>query len=129
MPALEMAQEFGTLVRWLKAEGERVQKGEPMMEIETDKAMVEIEAPSDGILSEVTAQPGDKVPVGRAIAMLFSESELRSAVRRSNSVGGTSSPSVKNEVVVAPSSPQARNVESESGRTSKRQGPVATPKA
>ena len=52
MPALGMAQETGTLIQWLKAAGDSVTKGEPLMEIETDKATVEIEAPASGILVE-----------------------------------------------------------------------------
>ena len=64
MPALGMAQEKGTLVNWLKAEGEAVTKGEPLMEVETDKATVEVEAPASGLLAHVTAAPGDEVPVG-----------------------------------------------------------------
>ena len=52
MPALEMAQETGKLLAWRKKEGEAVKKGEPLLEIETDKAVVEIEAPGDGFLLE-----------------------------------------------------------------------------
>src|SRR5260370_27974592 len=63
MPALGMAQETGTLIRWLKEPGQSVAKGEPLMEIETDKATVEIEAPAAGILANVTAHPGAIVPV------------------------------------------------------------------
>jgi pyruvate/2-oxoglutarate dehydrogenase complex dihydrolipoamide acyltransferase (E2) component len=62
MPALGMAQETGTLIQWLKSAGESVTKGEPLMEIETDKATVEIEAPASGILGSVTAQAGDVIP-------------------------------------------------------------------
>ena len=75
MPALEMAQESGTLLAWRKKEGERVTKGEPLIEIETDKAVVEIEAPGDGVLAGVTAQPGAVVPVGRTIAWLVQPGE------------------------------------------------------
>ena len=50
MPALGMAQETGKLLRWLKADGEAVAKGEPLMEVETDKVTVEIESPADGVL-------------------------------------------------------------------------------
>ena len=57
MPALGMAQETGKLLRWIKAEGEAVAKGEPLMEVETDKVTVEIEAPADGILGGVIARP------------------------------------------------------------------------
>jgi pyruvate dehydrogenase E2 component (dihydrolipoamide acetyltransferase) len=70
MPALEMAQETGKLLSWLKKEGEKVTKGEPLLEIETDKAVVEIEAPGDGILAGVTAHEGAEIPVGRTIAWL-----------------------------------------------------------
>ena len=67
MPALEMAQETGKLLSWRKQEGETVTKGEPLLEIETDKAVVEIEAPGDGILSAVSAREGAVVPVGAII--------------------------------------------------------------
>ena len=55
MPALEMAQETGKLIAWRKQEGDRVTKGEPLLEIETDKAVVEVEAPADGILAGIKA--------------------------------------------------------------------------
>jgi pyruvate dehydrogenase E2 component (dihydrolipoamide acetyltransferase) len=70
MPALEMAQETGKLLAWRKKEGERVTKGEPLLEIETDKAVVEVEAPGDGILAGITADIGAVIPVGETIAWL-----------------------------------------------------------
>ena len=75
MPALEMAQETGKLVSWLKKEGDPVRKGEILLEVETDKAVVEVEAAVDGILAGVTAKPGDVVQVGRTIAWLVQEGE------------------------------------------------------
>ena len=75
MPALEMAQETGKLVSWLKQEGDPVRKGEILLEVETDKAVVEVEAAVDGILAGVTAKPGDVVQVGRTIAWLVQEGE------------------------------------------------------
>ena len=51
MPALGMAQDTGKVVRWLRAEGDAVERGEPLLEIETDKVTVEIEAPADGALA------------------------------------------------------------------------------
>jgi pyruvate dehydrogenase E2 component (dihydrolipoamide acetyltransferase) len=75
MPALEMAQETGKLVSWLKKEGERVSKGEPLLEIETDKAVMEIESPGEGVLAAVTAQPGAEVQVGRTIAWIVQPGE------------------------------------------------------
>jgi pyruvate dehydrogenase E2 component (dihydrolipoamide acetyltransferase) len=79
MPALGVAQQTGKLLKWLKAEGQSVTKGEPLMEIETDKATVEIEAPGSGILTSVTAYPGDDVPVGNRIALLVAPGEAASA--------------------------------------------------
>ena len=70
MPALELAQETGKVLRWMKAPGDTVRKGEPIVEIETDKVTVEIESPASGILSGVTAQEGDVVPVGQTIALI-----------------------------------------------------------
>src|SRR5206468_10325798 len=75
MPALEMAQETGKLLSWRKQEGDKVTKGEPLLEIETDKAVVEIEAPGDGILSAVRAREGAVVPVGAIIAWLVKPGE------------------------------------------------------
>src|SRR5258705_4807912 len=75
MPALEMAQETGKLVSWLKEEGDPVRKGEILLEVETDKAVVEVEAAGDGILAGVTAKPGDVVQVGRTIAWLVQPGE------------------------------------------------------
>ncbi len=75
MPALEMAQETGKLVRWIKAEGATVTKGEPIMEIETDKVTVEIESPASGVLGGITAHEGDTVPVGQTIAWLVAAGE------------------------------------------------------
>jgi len=75
MPALEMAQETGKLISWLKKAGEPVVKGEALLEVETDKAVMEIEAPGDGILSGVKVQAGEVVPVGQTIAWLVALGE------------------------------------------------------
>ena len=79
MPALGVAQQTGTLLKWLKAEGQSVTKGEPLMEIETDKSTVEIEAVASGILAQVTAKPGDEVPVGQTIALILASGETSSS--------------------------------------------------
>ena len=75
MPALEMAQETGKLIAWRKQEGDRVTKGEPLLEIETDKAVMEVEAPADGILAGVTGSIGTDIPVGRTIAWIVAPGE------------------------------------------------------
>jgi len=75
MPALEMAQETGKLIAWRKQEGDRVTKGEPLLEIETDKAVMEVEAPADGILAGVTGSIGTDIPVGQTIAWIVAPGE------------------------------------------------------
>ena len=75
MPALEMAQETGKLIAWRKKEGEPVSKGEPLLEIETDKAVVEIEAPADGVLAGIKASEGTEIPVGQTIAWIVAPGE------------------------------------------------------
>lgn len=81
MPALEMAQETGKLLAWRKKEGEAVKKGEPLLEIETDKAVVEIEAPGDGFLAGITAHEGAVIPVGETIAWLVAAGEKAPAAK------------------------------------------------
>jgi len=75
MPALEMAQETGKLIAWRKKEGDSVSKGEPLLEIETDKAVVEVEAPADGILAGIKASAGAEIPVGQTIAWIVAPGE------------------------------------------------------
>ena len=79
MPALELAQETGKVIRWLKVPGDAVAKGEPLLEIETDKVTTEIEAPASGILMNVSAQEGDVIPVGQAIAQIGAPGEAGAA--------------------------------------------------
>jgi pyruvate dehydrogenase E2 component (dihydrolipoamide acetyltransferase) len=75
MPALEMAQDTGKLVAWRKKEGELVARGELLLEVETDKAIVEIESPADGILAGIRAREGAVVPVGQTIAWIVRPGE------------------------------------------------------
>ena len=75
LPALGMSQDTGKIIRWLKAEGDRVVEGEPLVEIETDKATVEIEAPAGGVLARVSAAAGEDIPVGEVIAAILAPDE------------------------------------------------------
>src|SRR5262249_52287967 len=63
MPALELAQETGKILSWIKKEGDSITKGEPLVEIETDKITFEVEAPADGVLAGVRSNEGEDVPV------------------------------------------------------------------
>jgi len=75
MPALELAQETGKVLVWIKKEGDTVAKGEPLLEIETDKVSFELEAQADGVLAGVRSKEGDVVPVGQIIAWLVAPGE------------------------------------------------------
>lgn len=75
MPKMGDAMEEGTLVEWLKHEGERVSEGEPIASIQTDKATVEMESPGSGTLAGVLIKEGDTVPVGEPIALILGEGE------------------------------------------------------
>jgi pyruvate dehydrogenase E2 component (dihydrolipoamide acetyltransferase) len=75
MPALGVAQDSGRVVRWLHAEGDAVRRNQPLIEVETDKATVELEAPADGTLASVTAHAGDDVSVGTVIALILAPGE------------------------------------------------------
>ena len=75
MPALELAQETGKVLVWIKKEGDKVVKGEPLLEIETDKVSFELEAQADGILAGIRSHEGDVVPVGQIIAWLVAPGE------------------------------------------------------
>jgi pyruvate dehydrogenase E2 component (dihydrolipoamide acetyltransferase) len=128
MPALEMAQETGKLISWLKKEGDAVVKGEPLLEIETDKAVMEIESPADGVLAGLKAQAGAVVPVGRTIAWIVRPGETppvgegapesgRKITTASASVAapGSPLPSVQDSSQNLKVSPKARRLASERG--------------
>ena len=75
MPQMGYDMHEGTVVRWLKAEGDEVQVGEPIAEIETDKAVVEFESTAAGVLSKVLVQEGSSVPVGDPIGIIGAAGE------------------------------------------------------
>ena len=70
MPKAGMAMESGKIVKWLKSEGERIQQGEPLLEIETDKVNMEVEAMYSGVLLKTLAHEGDEVPVVQTIGYI-----------------------------------------------------------
>jgi pyruvate dehydrogenase E2 component (dihydrolipoamide acetyltransferase) len=130
MPALEMAQETGKLIAWRKHEGDRVTKGEPLLEIETDKAVMEVEAPADGILAGITASAGADIPVGQTIAWIVAPGEkppLDDATQSAPAARASSAPKAEPTAAtaaVAPSeaahstakiSPKARRLAKELG--------------
>ena len=79
MPQMGFDMKEGTLVRWIKHEGDAVQKGEAVAEIETDKAVVEVEAFASGVLSKIMIQEGTTVPVGQEIGIIAEPGEAAEA--------------------------------------------------
>src|SRR3954465_4054683 len=75
MPQLSDTMTEGTVVKWLKKEGDRVKEGEIIAEVETDKATMEWESTDNGVLAKIVAKEGDKVKVGGAIAILAKDGE------------------------------------------------------
>jgi pyruvate dehydrogenase E2 component (dihydrolipoamide acetyltransferase) len=75
MPRLSDSMEEGTVLKWLVDVGGEVKRGEPLVEVETDKANMTYEADTDGVLIEVLAQEGETLPIGQAIARIGSADE------------------------------------------------------
>jgi len=75
LPKLDEAMRTGKIVKWLKKEGDRVEKRESILEIETEKVTFEIEAEESGILSKIMAKAGDELPVGATIAFILKPGE------------------------------------------------------
>ena len=74
LPRLGQGMESGTIVRWLKSEGEPVAKGEPLFELDTDKVTQEVEAEANGVLLKIAVAEGE-VPVGQTVAYIGDKGE------------------------------------------------------
>src|SRR5579859_5490901 len=79
LPKLGLTQEEGTIVRWIKPEGSRVAKGEPLFEVLTDKATIEVEAPASGVLLRILVPEGTTAPVATPIALIGEPGERGAA--------------------------------------------------
>ena len=106
MPALGMTQDSGQIVSWRKSSGDRVEEGDVLFEVETDKATMEVEAQGSGYLSEVGAAAGEDIPVGQIIALITEtpESPAGAANAHADTTGKSSG---KETPVSAPPQPQA----------------------
>lgn len=75
MPLLGQTMEEGTIIQWFKNEGDQIKEGEPLLEVMTDKANMEVEAPENGVLRKILAQPDDIIPVKDPIAIIGTADE------------------------------------------------------
>ncbi len=76
LPQFGLTMESAEVVRWLKADGDHVSKGDPLLELQNDKAVVSFESPESGYL-KILAQPGEVLPVGGLLALLDESGESR----------------------------------------------------
>lgn len=112
MPKLGMTMEEGTITKWLKKEGDKVEKGEPIVEIMTDKVNMEVESPYDGILLKIVAKEGDVVPILQPIAIIGEEGE---EVKTEEPKVEEKKEEVKIEEEVIKASPAAKKLAREAG--------------
>src|SRR5438270_2666545 len=85
MPKLSPTMEEGQVARWLKKEGDKVSMGEPLAEIDTDKATMEMQALSNGVLRKILVQEGESAPLGQPIGALSPRSEEHTSELQSQS--------------------------------------------
>jgi len=115
LPRLGQGMESGTIVKWLKSEGEHVEKGEPLYELDTDKVTQEVEADASGVLLQIAVQEGE-VPVGRTIAVIGEEGEEVSVSANGGEEPPPGSAESDVQTVEAPSEAPAREPEREGVR-------------
>lgn len=100
MPKFGMAQEEGTIIRWVKQAGDAVEKGDTLLEVQTDKIDMEVEAPATGVLGAIRFGPDATVPVATVIATIYATAEAAAgAIPAGSSVG---SPAGREASPVAP---------------------------
>jgi pyruvate dehydrogenase E2 component (dihydrolipoamide acetyltransferase) len=128
LPKVDMDMATGTVSKWLVAEGALVKQGDPLFEIETDKAAMEVESPASGTLGQIVAAKGTVVPVGQPVAWIFAEGEKPGSVSApaasaasdpAKKTNGTAEPVAVPAKVTAPSggraTPLARRMAKEAG--------------
>jgi pyruvate dehydrogenase E2 component (dihydrolipoamide acetyltransferase) len=97
LPRLGQGMETGTIVRWLKSEGESVEKGDPLYELDTEKVTQEVEAEASGVLLKILAGEGEEIEVGKAIAVIGQEGEDISAESGDSAEGEAEDPTKVSE--------------------------------
>jgi pyruvate dehydrogenase E2 component (dihydrolipoamide acetyltransferase) len=118
MPKMGDAMTEGKVVRWYKKPGDAVKKGEPVLEIETDKVNLDLEAEADGKLGELSAQEGEMVPVGGVLALILGEGETEPQRRATD----------KKDSVKKTTGEYAEAIETKGPRRDKSAPPVSPPK-
>src|SRR5258705_12095243 len=107
MPKLSQTMEEGQLSRWLKKEGDKVSMGEPLAEIDTDKATMEMQALGSGVLRKILIQEGESAPLGQLIAIIGEPDEDISALTSQAAATQTAKSSTPLEEAKESDAPQA----------------------
>jgi pyruvate dehydrogenase E2 component (dihydrolipoamide acetyltransferase) len=112
LPKVDMDQESGTIVEWLKGEGDPVIKGESILVIETDKVAIDVESPASGIIQGIKAKPDEVIPIGTVIAYILESGEELPDEAKSQDVPTPTTPRIITPAVSpsdAAATPVARN--------------------
>src|ERR687885_2619233 len=115
LPRLGQGMESGTIVKWLKSEGEPVEKGEPLYELDTDKVTQEVEAEASGVLLKIAVAEGE-VPVGQTIAVIGQQGEEVSVETGPQPAGTESADDGAEQSAEKPAEAPEREPERERGR-------------
>src|SRR5216683_6430773 len=115
LPRLGQGMESGTIVKWLKSEGEKVEKGEPLYELDTDKVTQEVEAEASGVLLKIAISSGE-VAVGKTIAMIGEQGEHVEVEPAEPAGDGATAQEVSDDALEEGSPGRARQQERERGR-------------
>src|SRR5580765_9109038 len=115
LPRLGQGMESGTIVKWLKSEGDKVEKGEPLYELDTDKVTQEVEADASGVLLKIVVSSGE-VEVGKTIAVIGEQGEEIAAEAEKPSGDGHGAEGLGDEAQEEGSSARAREQDRERGR-------------
>jgi pyruvate dehydrogenase E2 component (dihydrolipoamide acetyltransferase) len=105
MPKVDMDQETGTVVEWLKQEGDQVKQGESILVIETAKVAIEVESPASGILAGIQASPGEEIPIATTIAYIVQPGEDPPASPQAEKAPEKKSPAPPGEASSHPQAP------------------------
>src|SRR5438552_4039659 len=92
MPSLGHTMEKGKIIEWLKHEGDPIAKGEPLVVIETDKVITEVESPAEGIVLRIVARPDEERPIGAPLAVLGAQGEQVSEAELQHMLGPAAAP-------------------------------------
>ncbi|MFN6476476.1 dihydrolipoamide acetyltransferase family protein [Nostoc sp. DedQUE07] len=130
MPALSSTMTEGKIVSWVKSPGDKVEKGETVVVVESDKADMDVETFYEGFLAHIIVEAGETAPVGSAIAFIAeTEAEIEQAKSQANSGGAAATPTSSPEPVAATASVATPALASQNGSNHKEGRLVASPRA